>query len=102
MMLIPGEPAQGNCTSEVLYGFNNTLVKMGVAVAQHMFYSCQERLKSTISITEHSLAGPLSCPVGLPQEPKLPGHKKARLVRLLQEEDLFCEAPRGPSCKFRA
>lgn len=40
--------------------------------------------------------------MGLSQEPKLSDHKKARLVRLLQEEDLVLEAIKSPSCwKFR-
>lgn len=52
-MLVSGEPAQGN-TSEVPYGFNNMVVEKGVAAAQHMFYSCQERLTSTISTRNHS------------------------------------------------
>ena len=28
-MLVPGEPVQGNYTSEVLYGFNNMVVENG-------------------------------------------------------------------------
>lgn len=53
VVLVSGEPAQGN-TSEVPYGFNNMVVEKGVAAAQHMFYSCQERLTSTISTRNHS------------------------------------------------
>lgn len=43
---VPGEPVQGNYTSDVLYGFNNMVVENG---GGRMFYSCQERLTSAIS-----------------------------------------------------
>lgn len=55
------------------------------------FYSRQERLESTITVTDHSLAEPLACPGVLPQEHKLPGDRMARLVRLQDEHLVFLE-----------